>query len=155
MTLALSYTDVNSLMRIARCSPRLCNKRMETIDDIRHRNLLTLIQEAGSQAALADRLGVQPSMISQWVTRAPNSATGEPRVVGGPSARKLEAVMGKEQGWMDHDHRVIARALRPDEVSVLERWNQADPEGRRGFSAGLDAISQSAQPTRAPTKRRA
>lgn len=77
---------------------------MQKIDEIRRANLLTLIGEAGSAAALASRIGVSPAYISQLKTRSAHSGSGKARSVGDDTARKLEQAFGKPQGWMDNAH---------------------------------------------------
>jgi hypothetical protein len=75
-----------------------------TIAEIRRANLQRLIDERGTQRALADAADVSPAQISQWIKAAPDSKTGKPRVVSDESARALEACSGKPVGWMDHLH---------------------------------------------------
>ncbi|HNA67257.1 MAG TPA: hypothetical protein PLN96_05240 [Zoogloea sp.] len=80
---------------------------MRTIDDIRLANLETLITEQGGDSGgvtrLAELMGHNTSaQISQWRTRSPNSKTGKPRTISTASARKLERLCGKREGWMDH-----------------------------------------------------
>jgi hypothetical protein len=77
---------------------------MDAVEAIRHRNLLALVQDAGSQRAFADRVGKAPAQISQWATRAPHASTGRRRVISGDSARQIESACGLPSGWMDHDH---------------------------------------------------
>jgi hypothetical protein len=75
-----------------------------TIAEIRRANLQRLVEERGTQRALADAADVSAAQISQWIKAAPDSKTGKPRVVGDESARALEACCGKPVGWMDHLH---------------------------------------------------
>lgn len=89
-----------------------------TIDDIRHANLLMLLQEVAASSAPGDRRGViarmadltgrSPSQISQLKTRARHSRTGEPRKIGPDVARAFERAMGKPAGWMDVTHNPAA-----------------------------------------------
>lgn len=105
---------------------------MDPVEEIRRENLLALIAECGgSQRALAERIGKAPAQISQWVTRAPTQS-GRPRVISGPTARDIEAAMGKPVGWMDTRHRsgVAEEAptpyLRP--ISVWENPDDFPPD---------------------------
>lgn len=75
------------------------------IDDIRHANLLILINSPGGIAELAKKLGHKNgTQISQWKNRSPDSKTGKPRAISTISARRIESALKKELGWMDHDH---------------------------------------------------
>lgn len=78
---------------------------MNTIADIRHENLLTLIEELGTQDAIAAAVETSPVYISQIVNRYPDSKTGKPRQIGDQLARKLEQRCNKPTGWMDNVHR--------------------------------------------------
>lgn len=77
---------------------------MKPVEDIRRDNLIALIAERGNQRKLADAIKKAPAQISQWITRAPNSGTGKPRVISGEVAREIELRLGKPRGWMDHEH---------------------------------------------------
>jgi DNA-binding transcriptional regulator YdaS (Cro superfamily) len=77
---------------------------MPTIDDIRRKNLATLITEAGGNKAFAERLGVAESQLSQWANGSANSATGKPRGMRVETAQRLERAGGKPQGWLDQQH---------------------------------------------------
>ena len=77
---------------------------VKTIADIRHDNLLELIEEFGSAEALAEAADTSPVYLSQLRNKAPDSKTGKPRQIGDPLARKLEAAACKPVGWMDNVH---------------------------------------------------
>lgn len=66
---------------------------MKTLQDTRAKNLKTLIAEAGSQAKLADRIGVSASVVSQL-------STGH-RSIGEKLARKIETSTGRPLLWLD------------------------------------------------------
>lgn len=74
-----------------------------TIEEIRHQNLLALIAEAGSSAALAERCTISAVYVSQLKTGT-KTKSGKVRGVGRSLARQLEAGMGKPSGWMDVAH---------------------------------------------------
>lgn len=84
---------------------------MKTIEEIRRDRLALLIKEAGSQAALSERIDKAPAQISQWLNASINSKTGKPRVMSNAIARELEGKTGKPQGWMDADHSADVKAL--------------------------------------------
>jgi SOS-response transcriptional repressor LexA len=69
------------------------------ISEIRRRNLRLIIDQrfAGTAAELARAIGKQPSEIS----RIFSSKCTHRRNVGSRLARRIEAVLGKETGWMD------------------------------------------------------
>lgn len=97
--------------------------RMDQIADIRHRNLLALIEEAGSPAELARITGVQAAYISQVKNRSP-TPSGRPRGIGDDTARKLEAGMGKAKGWMDQSE------LSPAERDLLDAFRALSTNGQ-------------------------
>jgi len=76
---------------------------MKTCSEIRHDNLLQVIEQVGSLQAVADCLGVSNAQVSQLKTRAPYKS-GKPRNIGDDTARKIEEGFGLERGWMDHEH---------------------------------------------------
>ncbi len=88
---------------------------MDTIADIRHRNLLVLIEEAGGQADLARATGISPAYISQLAGRA-KTQSGSRRGIGDETARKLEEGMRKDPGWLDQAE------LTPSERRLLSLW---------------------------------
>lgn len=96
---------------------------METIADIRHRNLLALIEEAGTAAILAERTGVAAAYISQVRNRAKTPA-GSPRGIGDDVARALELGMGKPPGWLDHAE------LSPAERDLLAVFRRLSDDGK-------------------------
>lgn len=147
---------VNSLWRIAPHSHGLSNVGMETIDEIRLRNLDTLIAECGSQVAFAARVRVDTAQVSQWRTRAPHSATGRPRVMSTDMARQIEREMGRERGWMDHDHTAtLPSGLTPEQRAHLEAIAKMSPSVRRAFLAARDALLEPNGPSKPVRRKRA
>lgn len=94
-------------------------QRYTTIDEIRRKNLGLLIKGSGTQRGLADAAGISPAQISQWVTAAPDSKTGKPRVISDESARLLESAAGKPLGWMDHEHGQPPRRSEADQAQTV------------------------------------
>ena len=78
--------------------------KMKTCSEIRHENLLKVIEEAGSLQVVADRLDKSHAQISQLKTQAKHSGTGKPRVIGDDMARLIEEKFELEVGWMDNTH---------------------------------------------------
>lgn len=99
-----SLATVNSVPVIHAFGDVLCNPSMRTINEIRHANLLLLIDEYGSLAELNDQLGLPrtDATLSQIKNRSKDSKTGKPRVMGDVLARRMEAALGKQTGWMDN-----------------------------------------------------
>lgn len=106
---------------------------METIADIRHRNLLALIEEAGNAARLAERTGVAAPYISQ-VKKRVTTPSGTPRGIGDDVARKLEAGMGKPTGWLDQAE------LSPAERDLLALFRRLSDDGRAYAVARLSRL---------------
>ena len=73
------------------------------LDRVRLANLEILVEEAGTAAALARRVGTNESYLSQIRRQLP-TAKGTPRGIGDDLAEKLERGMGKPTGWMDEQH---------------------------------------------------
>lgn len=99
-----SLVKVNSASLIADFGGVLCNLRMRTINQIRHSNLLLLLEDYDSLAALNERLGLPrtDATLSQIKNRSKDSKTGKPRVMGDVLARRIEAAVGKPEGWLDN-----------------------------------------------------
>ncbi|MFG0677715.1 LexA family protein [Delftia sp. WSY_7] len=74
---------------------------MQPVEATRRVKLSLLIKEAGSQAALSEKIGKAPAQISQWLNASTNSKTGKPRVMSNAIAREIEQKTGKPTGWMD------------------------------------------------------
>ena len=74
---------------------------MQTIEEIYRARLSLLASEAGSQRKLAEKLERSPSQINQWINGAKDSKTGKPRSLDKSTARYIEKMTGKPEGWMD------------------------------------------------------
>jgi len=101
-------------------SLKLSNADMQTVSDIRHANLLLLVEQAGTARALADLLDRSQAQISQLVTRAPYPS-GKPRAVGDELARDIEKKLGKTAGWMDTPPRARLAAAQGSTPSLSPR----------------------------------
>ncbi len=82
----------------------LLNAAMNTIDDLRRKNLAILASEMGGVGLLAEKIDRSSSQVSQWATGARHSVSGKPRRLSSDSARYIETMCGKPAGWMDVDH---------------------------------------------------
>lgn len=85
------------------------NQSMKTCEEIRRDNLNRLIKEAGGIPSLAERYGCTEPMIKSLQKGYKDSKSGTPKEIGRKVARDLEVIMGKEIGWMDHDHDEFSR----------------------------------------------
>ena len=77
---------------------------MQTVSETRLARLAMLVKlHGGSLARLNEALGLDrtDSTLSQIRTKAPNSKTRKPRVMGDELARKIEEKLSLERGWMD------------------------------------------------------
>lgn len=107
--------NVNSATRFAKSSVLLNHRPMDPIEVTRRRRLAILVEEAGSQAALAEKIGKAPAQISQWVRALPDSKTGKPRSMSKEAAREVEARVGRPSGWMDQP---ISQAISSSDVAA-------------------------------------
>lgn len=114
---------------------------MPTIQEIRRANLRALLEEfvaaagtkRGAASALSKRTQVPAPFISQLLNRRVHSGSKD-RGMGDDMARKLEAGVGKPQGWMDESHR----------DSVVERSKSGDrpPPHQSGTGTVSSALEQ-------------
>lgn len=107
---------------------------MDTVQDVRHANLLLLIAEFGSIQALADCIERSHSHVSQMKNRSKHSNSGQPREIGDAMARHIEVKTKKGKGWMDTQHQgegdgkplgSVAQVLRhpPATYAILFTWD--------------------------------
>jgi hypothetical protein len=77
---------------------------MKTIGEIRRDNLLLLVAEHGSIAALNVRLHLArtDATLSQIKNKSPDSKTKAPKSMGDAIARRIEKELELEVGWMDN-----------------------------------------------------
>lgn len=74
---------------------------MIDIDDIRRANIRRLEAEFGGPAELAARIGMTPAQLINLRNGARDSKTGRPRGMRKETARRIEAGVGKPEGWLD------------------------------------------------------
>lgn len=92
------------------------------IREIRQKNLMALVAEAGGQKALATRCGLSAAYICQILSERVN------RHVGHNAARRLETGMGKPYGWMDVLH-TFSPYGEPDKVRETGRMRAVNGTG--------------------------
>jgi len=117
----------------------LSNDVMDTIEEIRRKRLLLLLNEYGSNVALANVTNKSDAQISQWINKSPDSKTGRPRAINSDSAREIELATGKPIGWMDQ---VIGNfsEFDPEMQEMLKMLSKISKEERKFFkrSLGMD-----------------
>lgn len=131
--LTLSSSEMLSPDRFALIEPSKANcysGPMPTIKDIRRTNLLVLLNEHGTQAALARMLEVEPAYVSALLTGPPKG-----RDIGDKTARKVEARFGKPEGWMDQQNYAVNSLPKSPSLRYVAR------EGAPARSASLEAVA--------------
>jgi hypothetical protein len=73
---------------------------MKPTAQVRRERLLELVREAGSQVAVAERIGKDKNQVYQWLLPDGHEAA---RNMGAKSARALEHAFDKPPYWMDAD----------------------------------------------------
>jgi len=63
---------------------------MKTIEETYRARLQMLVDEAGSQSALAKKIDKSPAQISQWINASKDSRSGKPRAMDRETARQIE-----------------------------------------------------------------
>lgn len=100
---------------------------MKTNDELRRDNLLLAIKRAGSAAKLADAAGTSPAYLSQIKNRTPDSKTGVPKMMGDDMARRIEAAIKVQPGWLDQDHSdPVKDALASGELMNVDIYSHND-----------------------------
>lgn len=99
---------------------------MRPIADIRRENLARLVRDAGGPTRFAElidpeRASSKKSQVQQWLMAPgpPNS-----RNLGSRTARKIEKIAGKPEGWLDTEHDAARELFSPPESHLL----RPDPE---------------------------
>jgi phage repressor protein C with HTH and peptisase S24 domain len=105
---------------------------MKTIDEIRRENLAFLIGEYGKLKTFADKIERSSSQVSQWLNGSKHSESGKPRRFNSDSARYIEKMCGKPEGWMDQERLPLGSTENitflttehsPIEVGHIEYWD--------------------------------
>ena len=111
---------------------------MEEAEEIRRKNLLTLIDQRGGKSGgtsrLSEETGIAAAQISQWANRSLHSATGKPRTMRGDSARRIERALSLPANWMDanHDDAPARPVSPPATAGDYVRVEQLDAEAGMG-----------------------
>lgn len=98
---------------------------MRTIADIRHTNLLALLNRYSTLQAFADAVERSSAQISQQKYRSGRSS-GPPRTMGDELARHIEAKLKLPPGWMDADHAATTWPFPDVDRSRYERLSAED-----------------------------
>ena len=109
---------------------------MQPIEEIYRARLALLLNEAGSQRALAARTGKSVVQLSQWLHAPPDTRTGKPRVMSRQSARQLEQAMGKPEGWMDQPVEPLTFSFHSDAPGGQSQFQMT-----RGVDSMADLVS--------------
>jgi phage repressor protein C with HTH and peptisase S24 domain len=99
---------------------------MTTNKEIRRSNLLVVLEEFPSQAALARVLEVEPAYVSALLAGPPSG-----RDIGDRTARKIEAKLNKPAGWMDQLQKTV----------VQERQVSFRYRGQAGSSSRFEGVA--------------
>lgn len=109
---------------------------MKTIDEIRYDNLQRLVRDAGGLSELVEKSGgkLNRPTLDQILKRR-KTAAGVDKGVGDELARKIEATLRLERGWMDYsrDEQLSSNEvpLKPDGlIELITLFWQASDEGR-------------------------
>jgi len=93
-----------------------------TASEIRRRNAQKLAEESGGPNAFALKMDMSTSYCSQIIGRSPV------RNIGPTLARRIEAVFGKEEGWLDSPHWVQkadeAKPMNGDIAEIAKAWSR-------------------------------
>lgn len=105
------------------------------IHHIRLVNLQQAIKKAGSQARLADMVGIKSAYISQIKN------TKHPTNMGNDVARRIESALGLPHGWMDvlHDNEAM-RVINEDDEAMLKLAKMMLPVATPHSNAHLQRI---------------
>jgi len=83
---------------------------MNTVEDNRRKRLALLEREFGTQAVLAEKIGKSPAQVSQWKNASRYSGSEKRRAMDRHTARHIEKMTGKPEGWMDQPLEVTESA---------------------------------------------
>lgn len=76
-------------------------ENISTVEENRRQRLIELENEFGSQVALAEKIGKSAAQISQWKNASRYTGSTKRRVMERSTARHIEKMTGKPEGWMD------------------------------------------------------
>lgn len=76
---------------------------MKSIEQIRQENLKSLVNSAGGVGKFSENVGKSQAQVSQWLVGS-RMPSGKQRSISSESAREMEAVLGIQKNWLDHEH---------------------------------------------------
>lgn len=97
---------------------------MKPITQVRRERLQELVLEAGSQVAVALRIGKDKNQIHQWLLDPGREGA---RNIGSKSARVLEAAFAKPEGWLDSDPEAFSSVSEPSPIHDYRQSRAARP----------------------------
>jgi hypothetical protein len=134
--LSAALSVVNSAALRHEISAALSNRRVKTVEEIRRDRLQQLVEDHGSYAALNEKIGLErrDSTLNQIGKQSQNSKTKTPKTMGSPMARRIEAALKLEPGWMDNEPSAAAIAW-PFEFVDESRYRKLG-SGDQGYAQG-------------------
>lgn len=104
------------------------NQEMKTSKEIRHQNLLKLVEENKSQSALAAKIKKSEQQVNSWV---------KGKGIGDALARDIEKAFGKPTGWFDNQHNEsgVADTRAEYQSNNIVTISRIDAQGSMGFGA--------------------
>ncbi|ELY4225664.1 helix-turn-helix domain-containing protein [Cronobacter sakazakii] len=120
---------------------------MKSIYDIRRENLSDILRRDfdGKQSRLAERMGIQPNLVSRWENGVKN--------IGSNSARRIEEAARRDSHWLDVDHELAQLAATDDSDDVstdigtlaaatLRTWMEQNGQMSQQRVADASGVSQ-------------
>ncbi|EJO9548332.1 helix-turn-helix transcriptional regulator [Cronobacter sakazakii] len=120
---------------------------MKSIYDIRRENLSDILRRDfdGKQSRLAERMGIQPNLVSRWENGVKN--------IGSNSARRIEEAARRDSHWLDVDHELAQLAATDDSdevstdigtlaASTLRTWMEQSGQMSQQRVADASGVSQ-------------
>lgn len=101
-TIPDGYRNVNTFLNICCNTELVFNQGMLTCEEIRRNNLEKLIERFGTIVALSEATNVPAGFISHIRNKTKD--------MGAITARRMEAELNLERGWMDHESELSAPA---------------------------------------------
>lgn len=105
---------------------------MADVYEIRHANLLRLVDEYGSVAEINEAMGRKRNDAALFIVKNKAiGARGKPRQIGTSLARTIEKGLHLQEGWMDTNH-----SMEPEEDKDLITLNKLNVEAGCDSSGG-------------------
>lgn len=102
-----------------------------TIEEIRRENMRWLAQQCESRKKFAELLEVDEARVSQLIGKNPS------KVIGTPTARKIERVFSRPKGWLDmpnawtgESNGVRSVVIAEDIAKLIVLFGQSTDDGR-------------------------